>query len=367
VDAAVQTAEPAEGEEPPTLVRYPKWVRPIKGLFDILGTFPGYREYDLAPFFMVALPIFAAMIIGDAGYGLVFLALPLVFYRRLVRAAGKPKTHLLITVGAVTILWGVLTANYFGVTPTDLMKWGGFSSMEQMSAGSGFCAALGSALRAPALLWSADPDETRFLLIKVSFILGCVHLVLAHVRQAIAYAPDQRAISEVGWCMVLVAMLAVVWKLFSLSLAAFAVPMWLVQAAVIVLLVGYVLAVLFARPELPLGKRIGVGFAASLLPLIGTFGDTMSYIRLMAVGLASYYIASAFNMLGAMVASATPWLWIAGAPIIVFGHALNIGLAVIAIFAHGVRLNMLEFSNNAGVQWAGYPYEPFVKQQSKES
>jgi hypothetical protein len=27
----------------------------------------------------------------------------------------------------------------------------------------------------------------------------------------------------------------------------------------------------------------------------------------------------------------------------------------------------LEFSNNAGVQWAGYPYEPFSLRNVKES
>jgi V/A-type H+-transporting ATPase subunit I len=51
--------------------------------------------------------------------------------------------------------------------------------------------------------------------------------------------------------------------------------------------------------------------------------------------------------------------WFAAIPVLIFGHGLNIGLATVAIFAHGVRLNMLEFSNNAGVQWAGYAYRPF--------
>ncbi len=53
--------------------------------------------------------------------------------------------------------------------------------------------------------------------------------------------------------------------------------------------------------------------------------------------------------------------WIGGAPIVIFGHTLNLGLAAIAIFAHGVRLNMLEFSNNVGVKWAGYAYRPFIQ------
>jgi V/A-type H+-transporting ATPase subunit I len=362
VDAGVRMVELAEDDQPPTLVRYPRWVRPIQGLFDILGTFPAYEEHDLSAFFMVALPVFAAMIIGDAGYGLVFLLLPLLLYRRMVRAAGRPKTHLLITIGAVTILWGVLTANYFGVTPADLMRWGGFASLEEMRRGSGFYAALGNTFRAPAVLWDPEPTQARFLLIKVSFLLGCVHLVLAHVRQAVGYAPNAKALSEAGWCLVLIGMLAVIWNLFQ-----FPIPPWALWTGIGMLGAGYVLAVLFAYPQYRLAKRLGVGFAASLLPLIGTFGDTMSYIRLMAVGLASYYIASAFNGLGGMVAEGSPVLWVLGVPIILFGHLLNIGLAIIAIFAHGVRLNMLEFSNNAGVQWAGYPYEPFSKRKSKES
>ncbi len=85
----------------------------------------------------------------------------------------------------------------------------------------------------------------------------------------------------------------------------------------------------------------------------------MSYIRLMAVGVASYFIAYSFNLLGSQVADGATWF--VGGIVVVFGHALNIVLAVIAIFAHGVRLNMLEFSNNAGVQWSGYAFAPFKK------
>ena len=338
--AALQIRDPDTDEEPPTLIRYPRWVKPIKGLFDVLETDPGYREVDLSGFFMVFLPIFAGMLIGDAGYGLLFLLGGGIFYRRLCAKAGKPGTTLLIVVGAATLLWGVLTANYFGVTPAAFSE----------------TSALRRALVGVGVLWRADEEAARFLIIKVSFIVGCVHLVLAHLRQAVGYWPSPKAWSEIGWCAVLVGMLGVVWKLFE-----FAMPPWLLPAAGGLLAVGYVTAVFFSYPDRPLGKRIGVGIAASLLPLVGTFGDMVSYIRLMAVGLASYYIASAFNGLGAMVAQSTPVLWAVGVPVILFGHALNIGLAVIAVFAHGVRLNMLEFSNNAGVRWAGYAYKPFAK------
>ena len=126
-----------------------------------------------------------------------------------------------------------------------------------------------------------------------------------------------------------------------------------------VLLAAVLLASWFGRPAGGVVKRLLLGFASSLLPLLSTFSDTMSYIRLFAVGLASYFIASAFNILASQVAETATWF--AAVPILLFGHGLNIGLAAIAIFAHGVRLNMLEFSNNAGVQWGGFAFKPFLK------
>ena len=41
-------------------------------------------------------------------------------------------------------------------------------------------------------------------------------------------------------------------------------------------------------------------------------------------------------------------------------------LSLVAILAHGVRLNLLEFSNHSGLQWAGYPYRPFEARTVKE-
>lgn len=341
LDVAIEAHGPAEDDAPPTLVKYPRWTKPIKGLFDILGTLPGYRELDLSPFFMVALPVFAAMLIGDAGYGLLFVVAGAVFYRKLVAKAGKAKTHLIIVVGAVTMLWGIVTANYFGITPGTLPE------------GS----SVGKAMRAVAPLYRDNEEAGRNVLIKVSFIIAVVHLTLARFRKLLGFFPDLRFLAELGWCSVLGGMFGIVWHLFFIGLET---P---IHWAVLVLLgAGLLLAIVFTYPSRNPAKRIGIGFAASLLPLLGTFSDTMSYIRLMAVGLATYYIAFAFNSLGADVAKAGTW--VAGAPIVLFGHALNIGLAIIAVFAHGVRLNMLEFSNNAGVEWAGYPYRPFAKKQS---
>ncbi|MBT4513435.1 MAG: hypothetical protein HOC20_14675 [Chloroflexi bacterium] len=361
VTAGFRVTDPEDEDMPPSLIKYPGWTTPIKGLFDMLNTFPGYQEIDLSAFFMIAMPIFAAMLIGDGGYGLLFLLLGVLFYRKLVNKMGREGTHLLIIFGAATLIWGILSANFFGVGPETMARAGGFfvdgdesATYAALSAGDGMWATIGQVMM-EAPLWREDSESGRELLIQISFLLGTAHLISAHLRRALAIFPDQRTLAEIGWSVVLVSMLGVIWGMFFESAP--------VSSSVLIggLAGGLGLVVLFGSPDRNPLKRILIGFASSLLPLIGTFGDTMSYIRLMAVGMASFYIAFAFNDLGATVAGSANWQWALAAPIIVVGHLLNIVLCLIAIFAHGVRLNMLEFSGGAGVQWAGYAYAPFAK------
>jgi V/A-type H+-transporting ATPase subunit I len=265
-----------------------------------------------------------------------------------------------IIFGLVTLLWGVLNANYFGVTPETLAKAGGFVKSaeagdavdyEALWSGTGFYSQSARMMRRTAPLWRQDPKLYRFLLIKVSLIIGCLHLILARLRKAVELIPDQRALAELGWIITLADMLVLIWHVLFIGADRVPAVVWWVFLAAMLLSSG------FTKPDRSMVKRLLLGLAASMLPLLSTFSDTMSYVRLFAVGLASFYIASAFNSLG--VAMAETATWFAAVPVLIIGHGLNTGLATIAIFAHGVRLNMLEFSNNAGVQWGGYAYRPF--------
>ena len=350
--AGVTARDPTPDEQPPTLIRYPRWARPIKGLFDILGTSPGYREFDVSGFFMIALPIFAAMIIGDAGYGLLFVLLPLLLYRKAVGAAGTAKIHLVIAFGAATIIWGVVTGTYFGFTPKMMIDAGGLLSY------------LGQLL-AKGQLIRGGVREQMYTITKVGFVFGTVHLTVAQLRQALKWLPKPRFLSHVGWAVLLWGMLGIIWYLFFSSQETPPRPPH--PATGWLLIVGGAAAILFAHPSRNPLKMIGFGLASFPLSLVAAFSDTLSYIRLMAVGMASVIIAQTFNGLGAQCASSTKWLWLAGGPIILIGHALNVALCLIAILAHGVRLNMLEFSSNAGIEWAGYDYEPFTAQPAKET
>jgi V/A-type H+-transporting ATPase subunit I len=323
LQTAVQATAPQEDEAPPTLVRYPRWAKPINALFDILGT--------------------TAMLIGDGGYGLIFTIIGILSYKKLSAKAGKPAAQLLLVFGLVMLGWGIISGNYFGITPSTFETDGQLSGIGKLMATVGF-------------LWRSNSKASRDLIIQISFVFGTIHLVLAHLRAALALGKDIRTLVEIGWAAFLIGMLGIVWFLF------FPKNLWMSMSVTGAMLgVGALLVICFSFPSRNPAKAVALGLASSIMPMISAFSDTMSYIRLMAVGLASYYIALAFNNLAMDVASGGIVMWIPAVLILIFAHALNIILGLIAVFAHGVRLNMLEFSSNAGVQWAGYPYAPFAR------
>ena len=42
-------------------------------------------------------------------------------------------------------------------------------------------------------------------------------------------------------------------------------------------------------------------------------------------------------------------------------------MAVLSVVVHGVRLNVLEFSGQAGLEWTGIAYDPFKEEEKIRS
>jgi V/A-type H+-transporting ATPase subunit I len=104
--------DPSEEDTPPTLVKYRKGVGIIKPLFDILGTVPGYHEGDISIWFLMFFTLFFAMIIGDAGYGLIFLLAAGVMNLKSKKVTTA--NMLLYVLSIATMIWGALTGTWFG-------------------------------------------------------------------------------------------------------------------------------------------------------------------------------------------------------------------------------------------------------------
>lgn len=314
------------GEEAPTLLRNPKWVSPIQAVFKMIGVIPGYHEVDISALFLVFFSVFFAMLVGDAGYGALFVLLT-VFGKLKFRKAPQEVFNLLLITGVCTIVWGVLTGSYFGLSDIP-------APLKQLRLG---------------WLTGAEADKNIMLL---CFMLGTVHLTIAHAWNAFRIINTWQVLAQIGW-------IGSTWTMFftarSLVLGAPFPPVmqW-------VLAVSIVLIVLFMNP---VQKVKSEWFNYVILPLniVSNFVDVVSYVRLFAVGSASFALASAFNRMAMDIGFNSFLSGLGAAMILFFAHLLNILLSAMGVMVHGIRLNTLEFSGHIGVQWAGRKYNPFRK------
>jgi V/A-type H+/Na+-transporting ATPase subunit I len=324
--------EPAPEDHPPTLIRNPRWIRLIQPVFDFMGILPGYREVDISALFLVFFSIFFGMIVGDAGYGLLFLGLTIGFRRKL-RALSPHFVPLMALMSLCTVAWGLLTGTLFGLE------------------------AIPAPLRAVQVDWLKSHDN----LMLVCFLLGAVHLTIAHAWNAIRGINRLTALADAGWIMTTWFMFFVV-RTMVLGAAWPAWALWL-------LIVGAALIVLFMTPVRQLKTE---WFNHVMLPLnlISNFVDVVSYVRLFAVGLATYAVGNAFNGMALGGGVDGFFAGLMAAVVLFLGHALNIVMAAMSVMVHGIRLNTLEFSSHLGMQWSGVPYEPLsvrAKPASAES
>ena len=97
-----------------------------------------------------------------------------------------------------------------------------------------------------------------------------------------------------------------------------------------------------ARDAETLMGRIGGGIY-SLYGVTSYIGDFVSYLRLMALGLAGGFIAGAINIIVRMLVSGGILGIILGIVIFAFGQVFNIFLSVLSAYVHTSRLMYVEF------------------------
>ena len=105
--------------------------------------------------------------------------------------------------------------------------------------------------------------------------------------------------------------------------------------------------------------RIFDGFLG-LTKVSAAFGDTLSYLRLFALGLASAQLAVTFNNLALGMMQGPGLGFLLAIVILVVGHGINIVLGIMGGVVHGLRLNCIEFFNWSLTE-EGYPFRPFNK------
>ena len=314
--------EPAEGEIPPTLIDPPKFVKPVRALFEGLGIAPAYDEADVSVPFMCYFSLFFAMLVGDGAYGVIFLVGTLLLRRKLPRA-----WFVLMTVFSLaTIAWGVLSNTWFGAQIPWCNDWATVRWLSGAGAPTGH-----------------EYDNMMFL----CFTIGVSHLMLARLWNGFCKLNDRSCLSEFGWAGIVLFMYILTNSIVGIFGG---VPTWAFW------MFGISFLTVFIQAK---GMDKGMLF----LNAMSVLGDIISYVRLFAVGLASVKVAENFNSM-ALDLGLPIWLkWIPVVLILLIGHGLNLAMAGLSVLVHAVRLNTLEFSNHKGVSWAGYAFRPFERKE----
>ena len=321
------TRDPQPGDNVPSLLRPPSVFRPILELFKALNITPAYEESDVSIPFYIFFTLFFAMIIGDAGYGFIFLLATLGARFKLRKKMPRPVFILGLVFSCATVLWGVATATYFGIPST----------------------ALPAPMLHPLARWPGDQNN----IIQLCLVIGATHLSIARVWNAVLLFPNRKFLGQLGWAGTLWGIYLVVCSLViqGFRQPAFTLPL---LGASVLLVVCFTLG----RGEF---KTNGIELGMLPLNLFGAMGDIISYIRLFAVGLASVQVAENFNL---MASGLTLPIWLkipAMLLILALAHGINLAMGGLSILVHAVRLNTLEFSNAKGVSWGGFAYRPFGK------
>lgn len=346
VDKFVETAEkrhwgyviedplPEEMEEVPTLVRTPRWAERIQPVMDFMGLVPGYKEMDVSRVFMVFFTFFTGILVGDAGYGLVFLLITFLVHRKR-KFIKQIEFGLLYTLSISILFWGVLTGTYFGAESIANLPVLRHLKVEQLASFGG----------------------DNLFVQKLMFLIGAVHLTVGHLQVAWKLNYSVRAIAQLGW-------VAIIWGLYLvvnqmvLGIETPGIMLWLFVG-------GTTLVALFSRPGTNFFKGMLTSIGNLPLSMINGFSDIISYIRLYAVGLATVLMASSFNQMAIGDGITTLASGVGAVLVLILGHGLNMILAAMAVIVHGVRLNMLEYAGHAEVEFSGNEYKPFNLKNNK--
>lgn len=292
---------------------------------------PRYNELDLTPFFAPFFLIFFGMCLGDAGYGVLFILTVVLLWKKIPQR-WKGIAWLIIFLNIATIIFGILTGNFFGIQLADIPALHRFKNYF-LDSDNMFNVALG--------------------LGAVQILFGQIVKIFNRIKRGGSF---WYGLSTIGWVILMITgILAFLKVLPDNDLLLYCL-----------LGVSGVLILFFNSPKKNPFVNFGVGLYEVYNMITGVVGDLLSYIRLFALGLAGGIIAQVFNELAAGLSPDVPVVgFIIMAIILIIGHGINIFVNTLGAFVHPIRLTFVEFYKNADFEGGGREFVPF-KRLNKE-
>ena len=286
----------------------------ITGLFASITqmyALPKYNEIDPTAILSIFYWIFFGMMVADFAYGLIlFILSGLALMIGKFDENKRKFLKFFFALSFSTMIWGLLYGSAFG----DLIKL-------------------------PTQVLDSSKDFMSIFIL--SIIFGAIHLVIAlgikaHILIKNGHFMD--VIYDVFLWYLTLTSLIILLLAGRFGLSEFTKNIFI--ACAVIGMLGIV--VFGARDAKTLVGRIGGGLY-SLYGITSYIGDFVSYLRLMALGLAGGFIASAINIIVKMLVSKGILGIILGVVVFTLGQSFNIFLSFLSSYVHTSRLTYVEF------------------------
>lgn len=332
--------EPSKDDNVPVELKNNKYA----GAYEIitkLFQLPNYFEIDLTPMIAVFYPLFFSFCFGDSGYGLVLTIMSILGLFTVLKGNMRGIGILGLTLGICTIIMGIINGgSIFGVTISSRTDIPLFATLNKY-------------------LLITDTRENWFLTpFNTALLVGVLHIFFALIVGVI----DKIKTSDIGDILGAVGKLLlipglVLWFLGDMQnmevIKQFSAIYYILMLVGVIFL--SVLSNIGKKPDV-LNSILGIYFAAT-----GIMGDTLSYIRLFALGASGSILALVINQIGTSF-KAIPGVGVVIMVVfLVLGHIAIFALNILGAMVHPLRLTFVEFYNNVGFSGGGREYKPLKK------
>ena len=344
----VDSIQPGPLDEPPTKLQNPRAIRPFEVIVNLFSL-PKYGGWDPTPGVAYFFAFFFGLMLCDVIYAAGLLILATFVLDKLVDDPSTEGVDLFRKVlyisGGVALVFGIISGTYLG----DFLHM-----------------YFGVELQKLALVkWVQNQLSDPITFIIISLLIGLVHVNMAHILSLIKGIRERNrglVVSKAGIFIIEIFGIPYIFKML-LHVEILPLSPSIYAFMVYPMIIGLVLIVISGFMQMG-----GLGGIFWIFELTGLLGDIMSYSRLAGVGLATFYLASAFNLLANWISAGLAELipgiigmtlgFIIGIILFVLFHVLNLFLSSLAAFIHSLRLCFVEFLLKF-YEGGGREYNPF--------